>query len=259
VRYADGLEDGLSCSRDIPFLKALGVNAILVDVINPNADHSGCMTQLQTAGIYVLANLGGPNEQIMQLQTWDRDLQKRFFGVAENLMHYSNLLGFYTTGTVITVPFVKAAIRDLKQFLKSKGQARIPVGYSSLIRGKDTSDVVNCGATDTSVDFMALELDPLCSNLNLTVEAIETVAEQYLDYSIPLMFLGLRCVPQVQGNIAAIPSIYQPEVSKSIAGAFMFSYFGSQRSNQTGNQNRVESKGVLYANIVFRNRSYCRK
>jgi hypothetical protein len=230
----------LSCSRDIPYLAALGVNAILVDVINPNADHAGCMTQLQAAGIYVLINLGGPNEQIMQTQTWDRELQRRFFGVAEGLMGYSNLLGFYTTGTAITIPFVKAAVRDLKQFLKSKGQGHVPVGYSSLIRGKDLSDVLNCGDKESSIDFMALELDPLCSSLNQTQETVEIAAAQYRDYSIPLMFWGSRCVPQVQGNIGAIPSIYESNITKVTTGAFMFSYFGSRRSNQTGNRCTIE-------------------
>jgi hypothetical protein len=198
------------------------------------------MTQLQEAGIYVLANLGGPNEQIMQTQTWDRDLQKRFFGLVENLMPYSNLLGFYTTGTAITVPFVKAAVRDLKHFLRSHGKGHIPIGYSSLIRGRDLSDVLNCGDKDTSIDFLALELDPLCSNLNQTQQAIETAASQYLDYSIPLMFWGSRCVPQALGNVGAIPSIYEPEITKVAAGAFMFSYFGSRRTNQTGNENSIE-------------------
>src|ERR1700742_4189229 len=108
--YLDPLENSATCERDAKYLEELGVNTIVVQWLNPQSDHLSCMKILEQKGIYVLAGLGAPNEMIQQRQIWDRELQDRFRNVIDSLRVHPNLLGFFITGSSITLPFVRAAI-----------------------------------------------------------------------------------------------------------------------------------------------------
>src|SRR5690606_30265303 len=55
------LQDPLSnvdiCSRDIPYMKELGLNTIRVYTIDNSKDHSECMKLLDEAGIYLILDV----------------------------------------------------------------------------------------------------------------------------------------------------------------------------------------------------------
>lgn len=52
--YIDPLSSSQNCTRDLPYLRQLGVNAVRVYSIDPAKDHSDCMKAFDDAGIYVL-------------------------------------------------------------------------------------------------------------------------------------------------------------------------------------------------------------
>ena len=52
--YIDPLSSAQNCTRDLPYLKQLGVNAVRVYSVNPANNHDDCMKMLSDAGIYVL-------------------------------------------------------------------------------------------------------------------------------------------------------------------------------------------------------------
>jgi 1,3-beta-glucanosyltransferase GAS1 len=234
VRYSDTLDDGLTCRRDIDYLTNLGMNTILVDWLKPDADHSACMQALQARGIYVLAGLSAPNENIFQTQTWDVDLKKRFTDLIENLAGYSNLLGFFVTGSPITLPFVKAAVRDLRTHMMKRPGRYIPIGYSGLNWGKDLSQALNCGDRLNSIDFLLLDLSPVCSARSSLRTSMELIVEQYSNYSVPILLSTYLCDPKDATNLDAIRFLNDSTSTQVISGTFMFSYFGDSRENTTG-------------------------
>ena len=58
-------------------------------------------------------------------------------------------------------PFIKAAVRDTKAYLKSKGRRYIPLGYSAAdiatIRPMFQNYLV-CGPSDATIDFFAVNI-----------------------------------------------------------------------------------------------------
>jgi hypothetical protein len=54
---ADPLIDTAQCKRDATLMATLHANAIRVYHVDPDGDHSGCMTAFADAGIYLLVDL----------------------------------------------------------------------------------------------------------------------------------------------------------------------------------------------------------
>jgi hypothetical protein len=52
--YVDPLSSATNCTRDLPFLEQLGVNAVRVYSVDPNANHDECMAAFSNASIYVM-------------------------------------------------------------------------------------------------------------------------------------------------------------------------------------------------------------
>ena len=52
--FIDPLSLPDSCSRDVPYLRQLGVNTIRVYSVNSSLNHDSCMSALSAAGIYTM-------------------------------------------------------------------------------------------------------------------------------------------------------------------------------------------------------------
>jgi hypothetical protein len=52
--FIDPLSSPANCTRDIPYLERLGVNAVRVYSVNASLNHDECMQMLENAGIYVM-------------------------------------------------------------------------------------------------------------------------------------------------------------------------------------------------------------
>jgi hypothetical protein len=125
--YKDPLADVAGCTRDIPILEELRTNTIRVYAIDPTADHKECMSMLADAGIYVVADLAQPDASIIRNDPqWDDELYARYAEVIDEMSQFNNTLGFFAGNEVSNQPnntdasaFVKAAVRDMKAYIKS--------------------------------------------------------------------------------------------------------------------------------------------
>jgi hypothetical protein len=113
------------------------------------------MNAFASAGIYLLLDIATPKHSVnRQTPVYDLDLYRSFVSAIDAFAGYSNTLGFVAGNEVsndrTTSPasaFVKGALRDAKQYIKSNKQRYIPVGYASddqYIRDA-IKDYFNCG------------------------------------------------------------------------------------------------------------------
>ena len=115
-----------------------------VYAIDPDKDHEECMKIFSDAGIYIVADLSEPTVSINRNNPeWNLDLYKRY---TKSLIRCKNILMFWDFLLVNEVTnnrsntdasaFVKAAIRDMKKYIKRSDYRQIPVGYSSMMTKK---------------------------------------------------------------------------------------------------------------------------
>lgn len=140
----DALTDKEACLRDAVMLQNLGVNTIRVYNVDPKLNHDDCASIFNAAGIYMIIDVNGPQsgESINRAEPWTsyhKDYLNRIFGVVENFKSYPNTLAFFAANEVmndmktgkINPQYIRAVQRDLKNYIKTHVNRKIPVAYSA--------------------------------------------------------------------------------------------------------------------------------
>ena len=244
--YTDPLADPSICKRDIPYLTQLRTNTIRVYAIDTTKSHDECMTALQNAGIYVVADLGAPNVSINRANpSWDDQLYARYTSVVDLMAKYSNTLGFFAgnevannASTAGALPFVKAAVRDMKSYTKQKNYRPIGVGYAAddgaAIR-VPVRDYVNCGPSDSSIDFFGYNIYSWCgsaANNKYQTSGYADRTREFANYSVPVFFAEYGCnipLPRVWDDTKAL---FGSQMTPTWSGGIVYEYF--QEDNNYG-------------------------
>ncbi|KAI9368744.1 Glucanosyltransferase-domain-containing protein [Aspergillus egyptiacus] len=241
--YKDPLADVEACKRDVPYLQKLNANTIRVYAINPKADHTECMKLLSDAGIYVIADLSSPGESIIRNDPkWDYDLFTRYTSVVDELSKYTNTLGFFAGNEVSNNPkttdasaFVKAAVRDMKRYIKAKNYREMGVGYAtnddSSIR-VDMADYFNCGNKEESIDFWGYNVYSWCGESNYEKSGFKSRTEEFRDYSVPVFFAEYGCNAVEPRKFTEVEALYGDKMADVWSGGIVYMYF--QEANNYG-------------------------
>ncbi|CAH2351852.1 1,3-beta-glucanosyltransferase Pga4p [[Candida] railenensis] len=245
----DPLADSDTCSRDIEKFKDLGINTIRVYSIDNTADHDDCMKQLADAGIYVLLDVNIPNASISRDSaecSYNTMYLNEVLATVKNMAQYNNTLGFFAGNEVINdgpsiaaAPYVKAVVRDMKNFIKNTGLRSIPVGYSAAdtTQGLDTAEYLNCGSDSMArVDMFGFNDYSWCgSSATFTTSGYSTKVEEYGNYSVPLFFSEYGCNTVSPRPFTEVGTIYSDKMSPVFSGGLVYEY-----SQEVSNYGLVE-------------------
>lgn len=104
--YIDPLSSAANCTRDLPYLQQLGVNALRVYSVDSKLDHDACMKTFDDAGIYVLLDVSLPlNGSIDRASpTWSTNLLDAYVSTIDKFLPYDNVLAFNIGNEVINLP-----------------------------------------------------------------------------------------------------------------------------------------------------------
>ncbi|KAG6891397.1 hypothetical protein C0992_007621 [Termitomyces sp. T32_za158] len=229
-----------ACSRDLPFLQQLNVNTIRVYSVNSSLNHDACMSTFSSAGIYAIIDLALPlNGSIDRVTpSWTTSLLDQYIATIDVFSKYDNVLAFNVgnevvvqNGTAVS-PYVKAAARDVKAYLKSKSSS-VLVGYTAINGPSQFRDplanYLSCDPSNTNSDSTAIDLFGLndyswCGNSSFEAAYANTFSE-FAGYNVAAYLSEFGCITDPPRLWTEVDSIFSSEMSPVWSGGVAFSYF----------------------------------
>ncbi|KAI9503684.1 1 3-beta-glucanosyltransferase gel4 [Coemansia spiralis] len=238
----DPLADVDGCKRDIPIFKELGINSIRVYDVDYNNDHDKCMNMLEDAGIYLLLDIPSPDYSINRAQPyWDHDLMKQWVAKVDTFSKYSNLLAWIAGNEVAndvdstpSAAFVKAAIRDMKAYMKNKG-LKTPIGYvdnDDMNIRMNLINYFNCGDEDTRADFYGINTYRWCGSATFESSGYSDITKNMTGYSIPSLLTEFGCNLVRPRTFTDLKSLYGSDMAGTFSGGILYEY--SEEDNGYG-------------------------
>ncbi|KAL8702928.1 MAG: hypothetical protein Q9201_003908 [Fulgogasparrea decipioides] len=244
--FDDSLSQGPSCQRDIPFLQQLQTNVVRSYGINPSLDHDQCMHMFANAGIYAVVDLAAPGLAFSNANSvWDKRMYDRYTKVIDAMHKYTNLLGFIIGDSVIPRVrsndsdvylgyYVKAAVRDMKAYIRQRHYRSIPVGYvapsfsgfKKLDGSKNVLDYLNCGGENDTIEFFGANVVYQCgTEVYEGLLGNENITQMLSNYSIPVFVAAYGCHEPTRRDFSEIPMLYSDKASSTWSGGLIYEYF----------------------------------
>ncbi|KAI9876046.1 MAG: hypothetical protein M1830_007459 [Pleopsidium flavum] len=232
----DPLVDTKQCQLDASMMKDLGANTIRVYHVDPNADHSGCMSAFSDNGVYLFVDLDTFTTQITQdMPTWNQTQLSAFEKVLDEFQKYDNTAGVLVGNEVLTfangsdtAPYIKAAARDVKAYRDSKKYRKVPIGYSAADIAELRPMLQNylaCGTnTSESLDFFSLNAYEWCGRSSYSVSGYQMLEANATDYNIPIFFSETGCNTVPPRTFADQASIFGDSMSNTWSGAIIYEW-----------------------------------
>lgn len=199
------------------------------------------MRQLSDAGIYVIADLSQPQLSINRdTPSWNDDLLNRYTSVIDTMQGYDNTLGFFAGNEVANQPnntqasaFVKAAVRDSKNYIASRGYRNIGVGYAA---NDDEAIVDNmalyfaCEGDDpaSQVDFWGYNIYSFCGDSSFEESNYREHTDFYSSYPVPVFLAEYGCNEVQPRPFNDVPVLYGPQMADVWSGGIVYMYFQEQ-------------------------------
>lgn len=201
------------------------------------------MKLLSDAGIYLISDLSDPTQSIDRSDpNWLTSLYSRYTSVIDELSQYNNTIGFFagnevanTVDTTDSAAFVKAAVRDMKSYIKEKGYRSMGVGYAtadvSSIR-VDLANYFDCAEDDESVDFWGYNIYSWCGNSTYAESGYKDRTEQFRNYTVPVFFAEYGCNEVTPRTFTEVKALYGDTMAEVWSGGIVYMYF--QETNNYG-------------------------
>ncbi|KAI5123704.1 hypothetical protein M0805_000300 [Coniferiporia weirii] len=252
--FTDPLANSAACSRDLPFLQQLTVNTIRVYSVNASLNHDDCMNALSNAGIYTIIDLSLPlNGSIdRDSPSWTTNLLDLYIETIDAFAKYDNVLAYNVGNEIVTsanetaiAPFIKAAARDVKAYLRSKG-SNILVGYAAIDGDRSWLDplanFLSCDSDADSLDLFGLNNYEWCGDDNFQ-SAYSDIENNFAGYNIPAYFSEFGCITQPPRLWTEVQALFSEQMSPVWSGGLAFSYFPAESSQGEFGMVTISSDG----------------
>jgi len=241
--FTDPLSIADACRRDLPFLQDLGVNTIRVYSVDSSLNHDDCMKAFSDAGIYTIIDLSLPlNGSIDRLvPAWSTNVLNQYIRTVDTFSKYDNVLAYNIGNEVVTsdstpaAPFVKAAARDTKAYLKAKGIDSL-IGYAAINGASEfrstLADYLSCdsdgsGDDSTAIDIYGLNDYSWCGDSTFE-SSYSGIMTEFANYNVVAYFSEFGCISSPPRLWTEAVALLGPDMSSVWSGGIAFSYFPAQ-------------------------------
>ncbi|KAI9031649.1 Glucanosyltransferase-domain-containing protein [Phycomyces nitens] len=243
IKNRDPLSDASACARDASLMAKIGMNVVRVYEIDPRKNHDACMKSFADNGIYLLLDIATPKFSVNRNSPeYDVNQYQSYTAAIDAFGHYDNIFAFIAGNEVTNdrtnthaSPYVKAVIRDTKNYIKETQKRKIPVGYASnddeFIRGA-IKDYFACGDSDTQADFFGVNLYEWCGDSTFQKSGFADRTKEFETYSKPVFLSEYGCnlvSPRKFGEVAAL---YGPDMTDVWSGGVVYEW--TQENNNYG-------------------------
>lgn len=218
--------------------------------MEPSLNHDKCASIFNAAGIYMILDVSNPLEggyldRSAPWTTYSAIYYKQVFGVIEGFKNYDNLLGFFAGNEVIneeatySAPkYIRAVIRDMKDYIAKNSKRAIPVGYSAAdIRNilMDTIHYFECdlkNSTSSRADFFGLNSYSWCGDSSYKSSGYDVLTEDFTNATIPVFFSEYGCNEVQPRTFTEVQAIYGVEMTQAFSGGLVYEW--TQEDNDYG-------------------------
>lgn len=218
--------------------------------MEPSLNHDKCASIFNAAGIYMILDVsnplqGGYLDREAPWTTYSAIYYKQVFGVIEGFKNYDNLLGFFAGNEIInedatyTAPkYIRAIVRDMKDYIAKNSKRAIPVGYSAAdIRDilMDTIHYFECdlkNSTSSRADFFGLNSYSWCGDASYKSSGYNILTEDFKNATIPVFFSEYGCNEVQPRTFTEVQAIYGEEMTQAFSGGLVYEW--TQEANDYG-------------------------
>lgn len=210
------------------------------------------MNLLQENGIYLLQDLSNPSSAINRNDpAWNTELFATYSSVIDAFANYTNVLGFFAGNEVsnevnntAASAYVKAAVRDMKAYIKAKDYRSIGVGYATNDDASIRSNLAayfNCGDdTASAIDFWGYNIYSWCGDSSYTLSGYDQRTAEFANYSVPAFFSEYGCNTPSPRVFTEVEAIYGENMTNVWSGGIVYEYF--QETNDYGKYINARSR-----------------
>jgi len=232
----DPLADPKVCMPDIEKFKTLGINVIRVYSTDNSKDHTECMNALADAGIYVVLDANNPKYSINREKpapSYNAEYLQSIFATIDEFGKFDNTMAFFSGNEVIhdlpattrAARFVKAVTRDMRQYIRTRFNRPILVGYSAADvqdNRMQTAAYFNCGTDDERSDFFAFNDYSWCTS-DFVTSGWDKKVQNFTDYGIPIFLSEYGCIQNVR-DFGEIGALMSSKMTSVYSGGLMYEY-----------------------------------
>jgi len=242
--FIDPLADSNGCARDLPNLKALGVNAIRVYSVDSTKNHDACMSSFSSAGIYTIIDLSLPSNGSIDraAPSWSTNLLDEYINTINVFNKYDNILAYNVGNEVVTAnltniaPYVKAAARDTKAYLNSISSSAL-VGYAAIdgvsnfrlpLANFLSCDPTNANSPSTSIDLYGLNSYAWCGASGSFQSSYAPIDDDFAGYNVAAYFSEYGCITHPPRLWTEVAALFSDQMTPIWSGGVAFSYFPAE-------------------------------
>lgn len=198
---------------------------------------------------------GGYLDRSAPWTTYSAIYYKQVFGVIEGFKNYDNVLGFFAGNEVINEDatymapkYVRAIVRDMKDYIAKNSKRAIPVGYSAAdIRNilMDTIHYFECdlkNSTSSRADFFGLNSYSWCGDSSYKTSGFDVLTEDFTNATIPVFFSEYGCNDVKPRIFTEVQALYGVEMTQAFSGGLVYEW--TQENNLYGLVKINDSKTV---------------